>query len=71
VAGLAWQNGGKCASTGLRPARVALPPDDARWLKLRVADRAGNLSPVFMVPLPPPAAPIPETLPLEVDVENH
>jgi hypothetical protein len=71
VAGLAWQNGGKCASTGLRPARVALPPDDARWLKLRVADRVGNLSPVFMVPLPPPAAPIPETLPLEVDVENH
>jgi hypothetical protein len=71
VAGLVWQNGGKSAKTGLRPARLVLPPDDAQWLKVRVADRLGNLSHVFMIPTPPSAAPVPDNLPLEVDVENY
>ena len=71
VAGLSWQNGGKSAKTGLRPARLVLPPDDAQWLKVRVADRLGNLSHVFMIPTPPSAAPVPDNLPLEVDVENY
>lgn len=67
VAGLVWQNGGKSTQTNLRPARLTLPPDDAQWLKLRVADRHGNLTEAYLVPLPPPAAPIPEALPLEVN----
>ncbi|MEI6210767.1 MAG: hypothetical protein WCR06_04005 [bacterium] len=70
VAGLSWQNNGKSARTGIRPARLALPPDDAQWLKLRLSDRAGNFSPVFMLPVPPNALPIPPNLPLEVDVED-
>ena len=70
IGGLVWQNGGKAAKTGIRPARLTLPPDDAQWLKLRVADQPGNLSQVFMIPLPPNDAPIPENLPLEVDVEE-
>jgi len=70
IGGLVWQNGGKSAKTGIRPACLTLPPEDAPWLKLRVADRQGNLSQVFMVPLPPNAAPIPDNLPLEVDVED-
>ena len=70
VAGLVWQNGGKSTKTGIRPAALTLPPDDAQWLKLRVADRPGNLSQVFMIPLPPNAAPIPENLSPFVDVED-
>ena len=70
IAGLVWQNGGKSVKTGIRPACLTLPPDDAQWLKLRVSDQPGNLSQVFMVPMPPNAAPIPENLPLEVNVED-
>lgn len=70
IAGIFWQNGGKSAKTGIRPARLTLPLDDARWLKLRVSDRAGNSSPVFMLPMPPNAVSIPENLPWEVDVED-
>ena len=70
IGGLVWQNGGKSDKTGIRPARLTLPPDDAQWLKLRVADRPGNLSQVLLFPMPPKAAPIPENLPLTVDVED-
>ena len=70
IGGLVWQSGGKSTRTGIRPARLALPPEDAQWLKLRVSDGAGNLTPIFMVPMPPNAAPLPEDLPLEVDVED-
>jgi hypothetical protein len=70
VGGIVWQNGGKSAKTGIRPARLTLPPDDAQWLKLRVADQPGNLSQVFLIPMPPNAAPISENLPLNVDVED-
>ncbi len=70
IAGITWQSGGKSDQTGIRPARLALPPEDAAWLKLRIADRPGNLSPVYMIPLPPNAAPIPESLPLNVPVED-
>ena len=51
-------------------SRLALPADDAQWLKVRVADRPGNLTQVFMFPMPPNAAPVPENLPAEVDVED-
>ena len=70
VAGLRWQNGGKSAKTGIRPASVVLPADDAQWLKVRVADTPGNLSPVYMIPVPPRAAAAAGNQPLEVDVEN-
>ena len=70
IAGLVWQNGGKSTFTGMRPACLTLPPDDAQWLKLRVADQPGNFSPVFMIPMPPNAAPPPENLPPTLPVED-
>jgi len=66
VAGLVWQNGGQSDQTTLRPARLTLPPDDAQWLKLRVADRHDNLTEAYLVPIPPAASAIPENLPAEV-----
>ena len=71
IAGAVWQNGGQSTRTGIRPACLHLPPDDAQWLKLRVSDRPGNLTPVFMVPLPPNTAPVPENMPPDVDVEDY
>jgi hypothetical protein len=68
--GLTWQGGGASARLGLRPARLTLPADDNRWLKVRVADRPGNLSKVFLYPMPPNAAPVPESFPAEVEVED-
>ena len=70
IAGLVWQNGGHSAKTGLRPACLTLPPEDAQWLKVRVSDRPGNLTPVFMVPLPPHTVPMPDNLPPDVEEED-
>lgn len=70
IAGLVWQNGGKSGYTGIRPACLTLPPDDAQWLKLRVADQPGNFSPVFMIPMPPNVTPPPENLPPTQPVED-
>lgn len=70
IAGLVWQNGGHSTLTGLRPARLSLPPQDPNWLRVRVSDKPGNLTPLFMLPMPPGGAPVAADLPVEVPVES-
>jgi hypothetical protein len=64
IAGIFWQGGGHSAHTLLRPARIAPPAGDSTWLKLTVRDRAGNATAPYLLPLPPPSAPVPSNLPL-------
>jgi hypothetical protein len=70
VAGLVWQGRGTSPSCGLRPARIQLPADDPLWLRVRVADRAGNQTSAFLFPVPPGGLAVPESLPAEVEVED-
>ncbi len=53
VEGLKW-SGGSSTKLSLRPSLV---PRDAGsvWLDVRVADRSGNLSQLYMIPVPPVA----------------
>jgi len=66
IAGLVWE-GGQSAQLGIRPSRVTRPAG-AVWLDVRVHDRAGNRTPIFMIPVPP--LPLPDSLPAEVAVEE-
>ena len=52
VSGLVW-SGGTIQQTGIRPANIALPADDANWFRFRIGDRRGNLSDTWMIPIPP------------------
>jgi len=66
IAGISW-SGGRSDRLAIRPAQAARPPN-AAWLDIRVADRSGNRSPVYMIPVPP--VPLPGNPPAEVAVED-
>jgi hypothetical protein len=66
--GLVWQGGGTSACMGARPSRLKLPADDAIWLKVRLADRPGNLSDFIFIPIPPGS--YRGTLPAEVPLDD-
>lgn len=66
LAGLSW-SGGRSDRLAIRPSQVARPPN-AAWLDVRVSDRAGNHSPIYMIPVPPVA--LPGSPPAEVADEN-
>jgi hypothetical protein len=70
VAGITWQDHGSSTNTAIRPAVLTLPASHPPWLKLRVADRAGNLTPAYLFPLPPTTNPVPDNLPLTFPVED-
>lgn len=63
IEGLSWE-GGRSAQLAIRPSRVNRPPN-APWLDVRIGDRAGNRSPVYMIPVPP--VPLSDKLPAELD----
>ena len=65
IEGLSWE-GGRSAHLAIRPSRVTRPPNTA-WLDVRVSDRAGNRSPIYMIPVPP--VPLSDKLPAEVEDE--
>jgi hypothetical protein len=50
--GLVW-SGGETGNTGIRPANLALPKDDPFWFRFRIADRRGNLTDTWLIPIPP------------------
>lgn len=56
IAGLVWQGDGGSAETSLHPASLALPGEDAAWIRLQLRDRAGNQSP--LLPFPRLAQPV-------------
>jgi len=62
IAGLVWP-GGKSEHPAIRPSCVFQPPNTP-WLDIRVNDRVGNLSPIYLIPVPPVA--LPQPLPAEV-----
>jgi hypothetical protein len=66
--GLVWQGGGALTGLGIRPSRLKVPAEDALWLKVRIADRPGNLSDFFFIPIPPGS--VGNALPAEVPVED-
>lgn len=51
--GLVWQGGGTSTALGVRPSCLKVPADDALWLKVRLADRPGNLTDFLFIPIPP------------------
>ena len=65
IEGLSWE-GGRSAHLAFRPSRVTRPPNTV-WLDVRVSDRAGNRSPIYMIPVPP--VPLSDKLPAEVEDE--
>ncbi|MBM4163273.1 MAG: hypothetical protein FJ222_02360 [Lentisphaerae bacterium] len=67
IEGLSW-TGGRAAQLAIRPSRVSRPID-AVWLDVRVSDRAGNRSPVYMIPVPP--VPLSDKLPAEEKEGNR
>jgi hypothetical protein len=67
IEGLSWE-GGRSARLAIRPSRVNRPPN-AAWLDVRVGDRAGNRSPVYMIPVPP--VPLSDKLPAELEDDKE
>ena len=52
IKGLIW-SGGETTNTGIRPANLQLPETDPNWFRFRVADRRGNLTDTWLLPIPP------------------
>lgn len=52
IKGLVW-SGGETTDTGIRPANLILPKDDAHWFRFRIGDRRGNLTDTWLLPIPP------------------
>ena len=63
VSGLQWQGNGQAPHTAFRPALVNLPAAEPCWMRLVIRDRAGNTTPVQLIPIPP-HAPAASRLPL-------
>ncbi len=66
IAGISW-SGGRSDRLAIRPSQAARL-QHAAWLDIRVADRSGNRSPVYMIPVPP--VPLPGNPPAEVAGED-
>ncbi len=66
ISGLHWQGNGHAPHTAFRPARVSLPAAEPCWMQLTIRDRAGNATPVHLIPIPP-HAPVASQLPLSED----
>jgi len=66
VAGIRWQGNGQAPHTAFRPALVKLPAAEPCWMRFAIRDRAGNTTPVQLVPIPP-HAPAASRLPLSED----
>ena|GEM_PF-899286 len=56
VKGLVWGADGFSADTGIRPASLALPPEQGGGFAFRIADGVGNLTGTWVIPVPPAAA---------------
>ena len=63
ISGLHWQGNGYAPHSAFRPALVALPEAEPCWMRLTIRDRAGNSTPVILLPIPP-RLPITTKLPL-------
>lgn len=63
ISGLVWSGGGSEKLT-IRPTQVTKSADTA-WLDIRIRDRSGNHSPVYMIPVPP--VPLPGNPPAGID----
>jgi hypothetical protein len=66
VSGLHWQGNGHAPYTAFRPALVSLPASAPCWMQFTIHDRAGNETPVHLIPIPP-HAPVASQLPLSED----
>lgn len=52
ISGLLW-DGGASAATGVRFANLAMPPHSQHFFHFYVADRVGNRTPMWTIPVPP------------------